>query len=401
MMDSIPVTVRTERGDTGGANSRTPTPDGFPFAPPELDTPRSHASNGKPEERAIPVGDDRDEILRWALDRSRAGRGVALATVVETWGSAPRLAGSQMAIDCDGDFVGSVSGGCVEATVLTEAADVIAGGQASVLDFGVSAARAWTAGLACGGRIRILVEPFGRLVPGRDGSLGPASPSDLDVVERLLEARTQRRAVVHATSLDGGSHRLIHSGDSDPLASEAEAALATDHACLVETHAGPVLLNPFSPALRLLVVGAVHIAEPLVRLAALLGFAVTVIDPREAFLRPDRFRGAELIGAWPEEAFAVIGIDARTAVVALTHDPKIDDIALAVASVSPAFYVGALGSHRSHSGRLERLAAAGIHGPALDRIDGPIGLTIGAEGPAEIAVAIAAGIVESLRGGRP
>lgn len=401
MMDSIPGTVRTERGDTGGAHSRAPTPEGFPFVRLVPDTPPSRASNATPEEHAIPVGDDRDEILRWALDRSRAGGGVALATVIETWGSAPRRAGSQMAIDRDGDFVGSVSGGCVEASVLTEAADVIADGHASVLDFGVSAARAWTVGLACGGRIRILVEPFGRQVQGRGGSLEPASPSDLDVVDQLLEARTQRRAVVHVTSLDGRRHRLVHSGGSDPLASEVEAALADDRACLVETREGPVLLNPFSPALRLLVVGAVHIAEPLVRLAALLGFTVTVIDPREAFLRPDRFRGAELIGAWPDEAFAVIGLDARTAVVALTHDPKIDDVALAAASVSPAFYVGALGSHRSHSGRLERLAAAGIHGAALDRIDGPIGLAIGAEGPAEIAVAIAAGIVVSLRGGRP
>ena len=388
MMDSIPNSGFAVRADADAAPAQTRR--SRAVCPTVARLGRSRRAS---DDRPIPVGDDRDDILRWARDRARAGHGVALATVVETWGSAPRRAGSQMAVDADGDFVGSVSGGCVEAAILTEAADVIADGGTRMLDFGVSAARAWTVGLACGGRIRILVEPL--VVPDA------AEDDALDIIDRLLDARARRAAVVHATALDGGSHRLIFPGQSDPLSDPAGAALAAGRACVAETDDGPLLLNPFEPTLRLIVVGAVHIAEPLVRIAVVLGHAVTVIDPREVFLRPDRFDGADLIDAWPEEAFATLGLDARTAVVVLTHVPEIDDRALTAALASPAYYVGALGSRRSHAGRLERLAAAGLGPQALARIDGPIGLDIGAEGPSEIAVAIVAGIVASLHGRRP
>lgn len=331
-------------------------------------------------------GDDRDDILRTAERWIRAGRAVALATVIETWGSAPRRAGSQMVVDSDGLFVGSVSGGCVEGAVITEAADVIDDGRARLLEFGVSNDRAWTVGLACGGRIRVRVERL--------------AAEDLARLDRLFQARERRRAVVEATGLEHPLHRLIEPGRPDDLAEPAAAALASDRAALVETEAGPVFLNPFNPLPRLVVVGAVHIAEPLVRLAALVGHAVTVVDPREVFLRPDRFADAETIAAWPDEALPELGLDARTAVVALTHDPKIDDRALIAALASPAYYVGALGSRRTHAGRLERLAAAGIDETAAARIHAPIGLAIGAEGPAEIAVAILAEITAALRGVR-
>lgn len=354
--------------------------------------PLPHGTGGEPTaigaagRPRAPI-DDRDDILRTAHRWIRAGHAVALATVIETWGSAPRKAGSQMVVDADGLFVGSVSGGCVEGAVITEAADVIVDGRPRLLAFGVSDERAWTVGLACGGRIRVRIERLG--------------DDDLPRLERLFTAREGRRPVVEATALDGDVARLIEPRGSDPLAGSAARALAADRAGLVETDAGPVFLNPFNPPPRLVVIGAVHIAEPLVRLATLLGHAVTVIDPREVFLRPDRFGEAEAIAGWPDEALPRLGLDARTAVVALTHDPKIDDRALVAALASPAYYVGALGSRRTHAGRLERLAAVGIDEATASRIHAPIGLAIGAEGPAEIAVAILAEITAALRGARP
>jgi xanthine dehydrogenase accessory factor len=357
--------------------SRQPTP------------PGSHpgtAASGSDTRPDHPI-DDRDDILRTAHRWIRSGGAVALATVIETWGSAPRRAGSQMVVDADGLFVGSVSGGCVEGAVITEAADVIADGRSRLLEFGVSDERAWTVGLACGGRIRVRVERLGN--------------DDLPRLDALFAARDRRRSVVEATGLVDDLHRLIEPGSFDDLAEPAATALATDRAVLVETDTGSVFLNPFNPPPRLVVVGAVHIAEALVRLAALVGHAVTVIDPREVFLRPDRFAGAETIAGWPDDILPDLDLDARTAVVALTHDPKIDDRALIAALASPAYYVGALGSRRTHAGRLTRLAAAGVDEAKAGRIHAPIGLAIGAEGPAEIAVAILAEITAALRGVRP
>lgn len=328
--------------------------------------------------------DDRYDILNTARRRIGVGEAVALATVIETWGSAPRKAGSQMVVDAAGGFVGSVSGGCVEGAVIAEAADVIAEGRPHILEFGVSDHRAWVVGLACGGRIRVRIERL--------------TAADRPRLDRLFEAGTRRRAVVEATLLDTGEHRLLEPGSDGDLAEAVAKALAGDRAGLVEARGGPVFLNPFNPAPRLVVVGAVHIAEPLVRLATLAGHAVTVVDPRRAFVRPDRFVGAEVIAGWPDDVLPELGLDTRTAVVALTHDPKIDDRALVAALASSAYYVGALGSRRTHSGRLTRLAAAGIDEATAGRIHAPIGLAIGAEGPVEIAISILAEVTAALRG---
>ena len=322
-----------------------------------------------------------------ALAWYREGRGAALATVVETWGSAPRPAGSQLAVSGDAGMVGSVSGGCVEGAVIAEALEAMQDGVPRLLDFGVSDDEAFAVGLACGGRIRVLVEPVGI---GRG--------IDPDLLGRLAAARAARQAVVAAVRPGAWERRLV-AGPDDPLWPAAEAALLADRSGF----AGDWFLGVHNPPLRLAVVGAVHIAQALVPMARLAGYDVTVVDPREAFASPARFPDTRLVHDWPDAALAALGLDARTAVVTLTHDPKLDDPAILAALASRAFYLGCLGSPRTHARRVERLRAAGVDAEALGRIHAPVGADIGASTPAEIAVAILAEITERLRrpGTRP
>jgi xanthine dehydrogenase accessory factor len=167
---------------------------------------------------------------------------------------------------------------------------------------------------------------------------------------------------------------------------------------VTETVAGAIFIEPHLPPLRLVVIGAVHVAQPLAEMATLAGFAVTVVDPRRAFATEARFPGQSLVTAWPDQALAALGPDARTAVVTLTHDPKLDEPALIAALASPAFYVGCLGSQQTHAARKARLGERGLGADALARLHGPVGLRIGARSPAEIAVSILAEIVSTLRG---
>jgi xanthine dehydrogenase accessory factor len=220
----------------------------------------------------------------------------------------------------------------------------------------------------------------------------------------LLAARRDGRAVALYTPLDGGLQRLLDDsglellGLTEPeLAAAGRAALASDRAQVVTVQGTEVLVTPHNPPLRLIVVGAVHITEALCTMARAAGYAVTVIDPRSAFLRPERFAGVALCDQWPREALAGIKPDARTAIVLLTHDPKIDDPALLAALPTPAFYIGALGSTRTHAKRLARLAEAGVSEADRARIHGPAGLDIGARTPAEIAVSVLAQITQVLR----
>jgi xanthine dehydrogenase accessory factor len=212
-------------------------------------------------------------------------------------------------------------------------------------------------------------------------------------LERLLADVAAGRPVVLATELATGEQRILAPGESDA----ARDALRRD-ACVQHEEGGRRwFLQPWSPPLRMVVVGAVHIAQPLAAMAALAGYAVTIVDPRQAFATAARFPGVALDGGWPDEALRRLAPDARTAVVALTHDPKLDDPALAVALRSPAFYVGALGSRKTHANRLERLRAHGVEDALLAKIHAPVGLAIGARSPAEIAVSILAQVTERLR----
>jgi xanthine dehydrogenase accessory factor len=227
------------------------------------------------------------------------------------------------------------------------------------------------------------------------------------ILEKLQAARAAKTPVALATNLRSGQQRLIFADGSDgelcldmDMIIAAGAALKRDEHIRFSTPAGEVFVQVYNPPPRLIIVGAVHIAEPLARVGELAGYGVSVIDPRRGFAQSQKFDGFAVIGDWPDEAMAALKPDARTAVVTLTHDPKLDDPALAAALRSPAFYIGALGSRKTHAARLGRLKEMGFADTELARIHGPVGLDIGALSPAEIAVSIVGQITQVRRGGK-
>jgi xanthine dehydrogenase accessory factor len=221
----------------------------------------------------------------------------------------------------------------------------------------------------------------------------------LDILKALNAERTARRAAVVITDIATGSQRFVTSADigADPLRDILESHLRSGKSGMEETPQGRVFLTVHVPPPRLVVTGAVHISQALAPVARLLGYDVTIVDPRTAFASPQRFPDVTLIPQWPDEALPPLGVDRYTAFAALTHDPKIDDPALLHALSRDCFYIGALGSKKTHARRLERLKAQGVTEAALSRIHAPIGLAIGAVSPGEIAIAIMAQITASLR----
>ena len=315
-----------------------------------------------------------DRIPELALDWIAQGRQVAIATVVSTWGSAPRPIGSQMLIADSGEIEGSVSGGCVEGAVVIEAQETLRTGLPVLLEFGVSGEDAFSAGLACGGEIKVMVEPVGE-------DIGAGRGMPIAVLEDLVAARSTRSRIVYEVTLDRWVRSL-----REPCQDEAQIGI-TDG----------TYIHPHEPPLRLIIAGAVHVAQALIPMAQVVGFDVVLIDPRGAFATENRFPGVTIHKDYPDEVLPQIGIDHRTAIVTLAHDPKIDDPALEAGFTSDAFYIGALGSRRTQGQRLERLSARGYGPEDLRRIHGPVGLDIGALGPAEIAVSIMAELVARHR----
>jgi xanthine dehydrogenase accessory factor len=305
---------------------------------------------------------DDGEVLATALRWLEAGKRVCLAVVLSTWGSAPRAQGSYMAVTEDGAFAGSVSGGCVEAAVISEAREMGEGDAPRVLGFGVEDESAWAVGLPCGGNIRVAV-----FLP------------DQGLLERITACHAKRIPTALVLDLTAG-HQYLAEGDDaiDALPLGAENPF-------VRVHEAPWTM---------IITGAVHIGQILAGMARSVGFAVTVIDPRRAFAAQERFPGITLVCGEPDEVLAEMKLDRRTALVSLTHVPRLDDAALRMALASPAFYVGALGSTRTHAKRCQRLDGAGD----LDRISAPVGLDIGAKTPAEIAVSILAEVIAARRG---
>lgn len=309
-----------------------------------------------------------------ALSWHQSGRGAALATVLETWGSAPRRAGAQMVVSGEGEMMGSVSGGCVEGAVVVEAMEALGDGVSRVLEYGVSDGDAFAVGLACGGTIKVLVEPVGVTMPE-------------SLLAEMVQARATRTPTAYVVDLQSWERRLDYTGHQSRFALD-RTGVEEDRRTFVAIH---------NPPLRLLIVGAVHIAQALVPMARIAGYDPFIIDPRGAFGSEARFPGEKLIGEWPDEALSNVGLDTRSALVLLTHDPKLDDPALHIALNSEAFYIGALGSKRTHASRVSRLTDAGFSSEQIARIRGPVGLDIGAASPPEIAVSILAEMVQALR----
>jgi len=221
-----------------------------------------------------------------------------------------------------------------------------------------------------------------------------------EILAQVLESIEENRAIVLATNLDSGEQRLLRrgEGEGDAERTHVSTAIRLDKPVTTEPDRGPRLFyQPFNPPLRMVLVGAVHIAQPLSTMAALAGYEVTVVDPRSAFAAKERFPGVTLDLSWPDEALDSFGLDARCAVVTLTHDPKLDDAALHVALRSEAFFIGCLGSKKTHATRLKRLRKAGFTDAELERIRGPVGLPIGSRSPSEIAVSVLAQVIETLR----
>lgn len=320
-----------------------------------------------------------DDIPEIALAWHQAGKQAVIATVVQTWGSAPRPVGSQLAISGAGEIAGSVSGGCVEGAVVVEAMECLEDGRARILDYGVTNDEAFAVGLACGGEIRVMVEPVGVAV----------AP---EMLQELVAARKARRPMAYLVNVDTWQRRFADASDVE-MGAAVSARFRSDKSGFEDQ----VFVGIHNPPLRMAVVGAVHIAQPLMQMAGLLGYDTLLVDPREAFATEKRFPGETMVHDWPDEALAEFGLDARTAVVTLSHDPKIDDPAIRAALASDVFYLGCLGSTRTHAKRVARLAEAGFAAEQLDRIHAPVGLNIGAKSPAEIAISVLAEITERLR----
>jgi len=243
----------------------------------------------------------------------------------------------------------------------------------------VSDDTAFEVGLACGGQIEVMVEPVGV-------GQGPS----IDELEALVDARVARKQVAWEVNTANWSRRLR---DRDPSDDDLEARFRTDKSM----KNGDIFTGIHNPPLRMAIVGAVHIAQRLVQMARMAGYDIVLSDPRDSFASVQRFPDETFLDGWPDEALETYGLDARTAVVTLSHDPKIDTPALIAALKSEAFYIGSLGSTRTHAKRIEALKSEGFSETQIARIDGPIGLDIGASSPAEIAVAIMAEMTERLR----
>jgi xanthine dehydrogenase accessory factor len=333
------------------------------------------------------------DLLRWHNP-------AAVATVIETWGSAPRQRGAKFAMTAAHELAGSVSGGCIEGAVFEEGLAALETGRARLVRYGVSDETAFEAvGLMCGGSVEVFVEPVAPLlrdfwrdiaardVPGATATV-IAGPDGWVGYKLLFSEDGQVTPLQSGEAFNSVTPHLMTAGQLSLRDGQSRrVTLHTEPAC-------EAFVEVFLPAPQLVLVGAVHIAIALAQLARTLGFRVIVIDPREAFGNETRFPDVDqLIRVHPPRAFEQVALTRSTAVVMLTHDEKFDDPSLRVALDSPAFYIGALGSKRTHSKRLERLRARGLSETQLARIHGPLGLDLGASSPEEIALATLAQIV--------
>lgn len=332
----------------------------------------------QPLTATTPWGPELEQLVDWL----EHGQRVALATVVATWGSSPRAVGSHMVIRTDQQFAGSVSGGCIEGEVIRTALSVVESGDPQLLQFQVATDRAWEMGLSCGGRIEVWVEAVDRDHPLTQCIQGATPPA---TIRRLVALESGRQWLIEPDQ--PLTDKAIPASLIEPLdnAIQQGDSLRLDN---------DYFLQVYTPPAHLLIVGAVHTAQHLASMAGRCGLAPLVIDPRRGFARADRFPDTPLVQQWPDRLFKELPIDTSSALVTLSHDPKIDDPALCAALDSEAFYIGALGSCKTHNERLQRLAEKG-YGSQLQRIHGPVGLDLGGRAPAEIAVSILAQLIQA------
>lgn len=311
------------------------------------------------------------EIKRWLADDDP----VAVATVISTWGSAPRPAGSRMAISKSGKIAGSVSGGCLEGEVFEQAQAILKGKPARLFHYGVSDDLAFSVGLSCGGEVDVLIEPLTQVHRRLIADLEAETPV---VLETDVGSAPGARELL--SPVDAGLQELM----------EKETPVRRDG----------LFLEPFPRPHELYIFGGSHVAIPLTKMASELGFRVTVVDARSKFADAERFPGARnVIHAWPDEVLKNLPMDSSTYIVILTHDPKFDDPTITAALKGRPRYIGAIGSKKTHRERVARLVAAGVNAAELERVHAPIGLDLGAQTAEETALAILAQMV-AVRHGR-
>jgi xanthine dehydrogenase accessory factor len=328
------------------------------------------------------------------LDKWRAeNKSIAIATVIQTWGSSPRRAGAKMALTPDGNIAGSVSGGCVEGAVFDAGVDVLKANRPRLLHFGVADETAWEVGLACGGSIDIFVKPLdSEIFEPLHSTLADEESAVLVTVIKGSDELLGHEMLVRQDGTTTGTIRDEFNERGITLAGETLTQGASRRVMLNEDT--EVFMEVILPPQTLIAVGGVHITIALLSLAKTLGYRTIVVDPRRAFGNEKRFPHVDrLVQLWPDEAFQQIPITPSSAIAMLTHDPKLDDPALKIALPSSAFYVGALGSRTTQAKRRQRLLEEGLTEKQLNRLHGPIGIAIGAGTPEEIAISIMAEIV--------
>lgn len=333
-----------------------------------------------------------DSLETWRQNNEE----IAVATIVKTWGSAPRPVGSKLVLTRGGGIAGSVSGGCVEGAVIDEGISVLDTGKPSLLTFQVADEEAWDVGLPCGGTIQVFVEPFSAL----DGIYGSLK-QHLENRQPIAVAGTlkgppeyiNRKLIVLEDGRIEGD--LIIPGQTNLIVSTALEMLGKETGGILDLKEASLFIEVYPPTPRLIIVGAVHIAEKLVSIARTVGFDTIVVDPRRTFLTHERFpHASEMVQEWPSEALAGMVLNNSAYIVVLSHDPKLDDPALQVALRSKARYVGAIGSRRTNQKRIVRLRAAGLSDVQIARLQAPIGLDISARLPGEIALSIMAEVIQ-------
>ncbi len=303
---------------------------------------------------------------------------IAIVSVVETWGSSPRPVGSSMIVNSNNEIVGSVSGGCIESFVFAKSLEVIKNSKFEILEFGVTNSKAWEVGLTCGGKIKVLVEKY--------------SVSDLRIIKKINSVFKDQGKFIVSTNLSTGERKF--SDGPTIFEKKMKAYINSDISSLTNINGVSWFNKVFTSQPVIIIIGAVHISEPLVELAKILNFKVYIIDPRNNFDKSKFKNKAILIDAWPDDGLKKLTIDSNTSIVTLTHDPKLDDPALLFSLKSKASYIGCLGSKKTHQARVERLMKKGFSKNDICKINGPIGIDINAKTPSEIACSIISQIIQ-------
>lgn len=326
--------------------------------------------------------DDNLLILSGAINYLKIKKRFAIATVVDTWGSSPRPIGSQMLVTDSSEIIGSVSGGCIESAVIEESFQIMKGASPKKLNFNVSNERAWEVGLTCGGKVSVYIE---------------TDEIESKIYESMMNAIQSRKFFTIIKDLTRHNN-FLYFGSSQKISNpEIKKFVSTIEHKNLKTgmfEDGKWFIQSYTPKPKIIIIGAVHIAQHLEKMCDACGFSIEIIDPRDTFASKKRFKIGKLINQWPDDYFNKNSIDNRTAIVTLTHDPKLDDPALFHALKSNAFYIGCLGSKKTHSIRVERLRKFGFKPNEIQKINGPVGLSINAKSPAEIAVSIISQIIQ-------